>query len=592
MRNATSFEGIAVPVSALAGVPLLEGLGPAELATVAASMRFREFAADEVMVREGQPGESMLVILEGLANELASMADSPAARSRSVFAEGRLVGKLRRGDVVGAMPLITGEPHSATVKTAVATAALELRGDEFRELMARFPPILGNLSRILSGRLVEATRSQARRGRRGEAIALVAAPSLAAAVPEVIAAARAASPGSVESIDAEPSLEDAFARLDDALLEHRTVIVSAELEARTLGLLLEQVDRAIVLAGEDDRHALPLLGPAEDGLELVLAVDAGNAGAARRSGDGAVRTMERSGASGPGGLAPGDVAWLGRHVAATKLGLALGAGGAKGYAHVGALQVLEEAGYTIDYAGGSSIGAIVGSYVALGKNAGEIDATLRDSFTPDTIAEMFKLSLSGQSTGRDTMCRILRETTGDRSFEDTLIPFVAMAVDLTDRVPAPLREGPLWQALMASTALAGMFPPLELDGHRLVDGLALVPVPVGAVSEDGADVTVSVNIMSRDTLPAWPGQAPPEPEPQRPGSRMLETLLEVMDVSQLDSSISHAAAADVVVTPRFGPSSWRDFELADQFLAAGREAAEAKLPALQSLARPQATVTT
>ena len=65
--------------------------------------------------------------------------------------------------------------------------------------------------------------------------------------------------------------------------------------------------------------------------------------------------------------------------------------------------MLEEAGYTIDYVGGSSIGAIVGSYVALGKNAGEIDATLRDAFTPDTIAEMFKLSLSGQSTGRDTM---------------------------------------------------------------------------------------------------------------------------------------------------------------------------------------------
>jgi NTE family protein len=158
-------------------------------------------------------------------------------------------------------------------------------------------------------------------------------------------------------------------------------------------------------------------------------------------------------------------------------------------------------------------------------------------------------------------------------------------------VPAPLREGPIWQALMASTALAGMFPPLELDGHRLVDGLALVPVPVAAVAEDGADVMVAVNIMSRETLPAWPGQAPPEPEPERRGSRMLETLLEVMDVSQLDTSVSHAATADVVVTPRFGPSSWRDFELADLFMAAGRQAAEEQLPVLQSLARPQAAVT-
>ena len=276
----------------------------------------------------------------------------------------------------------------------------------------------------------------------------------------------------------------------------------------------------------------------------------------------------------------------------TKLGLALGAGGAKGYAHVGVLEVLERAGYAVDYVGGSSIGAIVGAYVALGMNAAEIDATLRAAFTPEAIAEVFKLSLSGESTGRETMTRILRETTRDRSFEDTEIPFVAMAVDLNAGLPAPLRDGPIWQALLASTSLAGMFPPLEVDERRLVDGLALVPVPVDAVAAEGADVMVAVNIMSRDTLPAWPGEAPPEPEPKRRGSRMLETLLEVMDVSQLDTSVRNAAQADVAVTPRFGPSGWRDFELADLFLAAGRQAAEEQLPTLQSLARPQAAAVT
>ena len=131
-----------------------------------------------------------------------------------------------------------------------------------------------------------------------------------------------------------------------------------------------------------------------------------------------------------------------------------------------------------------------------------------------------------------------------------------------------------------------------MNERRLVDGLALVPVPVDAVAAEGADVTVAVNIMSRDTLPAWPGEAPPEPEPKRRGSRMLETLLEVMDVSQLDTSVRNAAQADVAVTPRFGPSSWRDFELADLFLAAGRQAAEEQLPTLQSLARPQAAAVT
>jgi predicted acylesterase/phospholipase RssA/CRP-like cAMP-binding protein len=585
-RTATSFEGVAVPFAALEGVPLLAGLGPSELVAVAASMRFRDFPAGAVVAREGEPGGTMLVIVDGLANELASMAEGPEARSRSVFAEGRLVGKLRRGDVVGAIPLVTGEPHATTVRTAVATSALELGGDEFGELMARFPAIVANLSRILSDRLAAATRHQARRGARGEAVALIAAPSLAGAVPEILAAARAASPGPLETVDGDHSLDAALSRLDDLLLDHRTVVLAAGLARDTLPLLLEQVDRAVVLVGEGEGDDLPGPATASAPIEIVLATDA--AGGRRR--EGVVRLVKP--VDGAPGLPPADVAWLGRHLARTKLGLALGAGGAKGYAHVGALHVLEEAGYTIDYVGGSSIGAIVGACVALGMSASEVDTTLREAFTPDTVAEVFKLSLSGQSTGRETMRRILDETTSGRSFEDTTIPFVAMAVDLTDRVPAPLREGPLWQALMASTALAGMFPPLELDGHRLVDGLALVPVPVAAVADDGADVMVSVNIMSRETLPAWPGQAEPEPEPERRGSRMLETLLEVMDVSQLDTSISHAARADVVVTPRFGPSSWRDFELADLFLAAGRQAAEEQLPVLQSLARPQAAVTT
>ena len=104
-----------------------------------------------------------------------------------------------------------------------------------------------------------------------------------------------------------------------------------------------------------------------------------------------------------------------------------------------------------------------------------------------------------------------------------------------------------------------------------------------ALAEEGFQL-----LMSRETLPAWPGQEPPPPAEERLGSRMLETLLEVMDVSQLDTSVRHAAQADVVVTPRFGPSTWRDFELADLFLAAGRQAAQEQLSALQSLARPQA----
>jgi NTE family protein len=135
--------------------------------------------------------------------------------------------------------------------------------------------------------------------------------------------------------------------------------------------------------------------------------------------------------------------------------------------------------------------------------------------------------------------------------------------------------------------MAGLFPPRVQDGQRLVDGLALVPVPTDAVAAVGADIIVSVNLMSRCTLPAWPGDAVSSAEEETTTrSRMLDTLLEVMDLTQLDASEQHAARADVVITPRFGPGTWREFELADRFLEAGRRATEEQLPRLAELASP------
>jgi predicted acylesterase/phospholipase RssA len=116
-----------------------------------------------------------------------------------------------------------------------------------------------------------------------------------------------------------------------------------------------------------------------------------------------------------------------------------------------------------------------------------------------------------------------------------------------------------------------------------------VPVPTAAVIEDGADIVVAVNLLGADGLDRWPGVPEPEPEPEPQKRRRrgpLDTMLEAMDMSQLDTSARHAALADVTITPRFGPAEWRDFHLADLYLAAGREAAREQLPALQALARP------
>jgi NTE family protein len=572
------------PLQALRRAPLFEGLDDDALEQVLAAAALQSFEPQDELCRAGEPAGRMWLIVNGLVHEVGD--------------EAAVLARRRRGETIGAAALLAGEAYPATVVATIPTLALSFDGPALAAIAGRHPAVTANALGEVTRRLASANARRADPVDHplGEAVALFVGESLATSVTDVVAATRRASPGSVELVDARVRADTALAALDDLLPRHRTVLVAAELRDPMLPLLLDQVDRAVAIVSDDAEARTVAALASEPAIERhpVEVVMMGASDASRPRGlthvQGAIpvtRLVIGERAAG-NALPPHDLAWLGRHLSRTKLGLALGAGGARGYAHVGVLGVLEEAGYTVDYVSGASIGAIVGALVALGLKAGDIEAMLRSGFDPDAVEEMFKLALSGGSTGLETITRVLGDMTAGRSFDDVEIPLTVMSVDLDAQSAAPLRAGPLVEALLAATALAGMFPPYELGGRRLVDGLALVPVPTGSVIEDGADVTVSVNLMSRDTLPAWPGEEPlPAPEARRRGSRMLDTLLAVMDLAQLDNSVRHAALADVPLTPRFGPNSWRDFHLADQFLAAGREAANSGLPELRRLAQPQ-----
>src|SRR5262249_2266474 len=154
-------------------------------------------------------------------------------------------------------------------------------------------------------------------------------------------------------------------------------------------------------------------------------------------------------------LTDADTTWIARHLTRTKLGLALGAGGAKGYAHVGVLEALEQAGYTVDYVGGSSIGGFVASQVALGYKAREVECRLRGAFSAENTAQLFKSPLVG-AAGMETLTGLLKEATKGAFFSHTQLPLVIMAVDLTARAPVAQRRGPLWEALLAALSVAGV----------------------------------------------------------------------------------------------------------------------------------------
>lgn len=555
---------------------LFAGLSAAEVELVQSRARDRTFEPGEALCRAGEPGDRCWVITSGLVDVLGA-------------GDGAVVARQRKGATIGEVAAILAEPHPETVVASIRTTALELSAGDLAELVHRFPAILVNVVRTTHDHLAQARARSAER-ELGETVAVAAGPSLRGASARLVAMAQITTPRSVTTLDRDLSFAGALTAADDLVSAHATVLLPAELDAATIEALTREAHRVVALAGTAEEAAsLGELRRADAGAGEVEVVLVGP-DALRASRDWpahasprVIRTCAR-GDTAP--LDDDDLRWLARHLTRTKLGLALGAGGAKGYAHIGVLQVLQEAGYMVDCVAGSSIGALVGTYLALGDSAETIDRTLRDSFSPEAVAEIFKPSLSGRATGLELMTRLLRETTSERTFADTVIPLTVMAVDLSARAPAPLREGPLWEALLAATALAGVFPPHERDGHRMVDGLALVPVPTGAVIDDGADVTVAVNLIGPETLPAWPGGPPPEPPPERRRRGVLDNLLEVMDLSQLADSVWHTELADVPITPRFGPGEWRDFHLADLFLQAGRAAAEEQLSELRALALP------
>jgi NTE family protein len=155
-----------------------------------------------------------------------------------------------------------------------------------------------------------------------------------------------------------------------------------------------------------------------------------------------------------------------------------------------------------------------------------------------------------------------------------------VTADLAAGEPLALRAEPVREAIRAALAIPGLAPPYRHGSRRLVDAVCLTPVPAQCVRDMGADIVVAVNLLSRQSLVDWPREAPPMPAWRRRGAAHLDPVVETLMMLQIDASIRSAAAADIVVTPRFVPSSWRDFHLAELFREAGRAAAEAVLPRL------------
>ncbi|MBW8760638.1 MAG: patatin-like phospholipase family protein [Burkholderiales bacterium] len=247
-----------------------------------------------------------------------------------------------------------------------------------------------------------------------------------------------------------------------------------------------------------------------------------------------------------------------------RIGLALGGGAARGFAHIGVIQVLEEAGIKVDLVAGTSAGSLVAALYASGKSPREMQA-LAESMDEGAITD-WSFPLRGLIRG-EALARFIREKTGGKGIEQMTLPLGIVATDLSDGSSILFRSGDTGTAVRASSAVPAVFQPVKIGQREYVDGGLVSPVPVRFAREMGAQFIVAVDITS-----------PPEKDPPGDAFRMLMQTFSIMGRS---INMFELREADVVIRPKLEGVSSADFTARRRAIQAGREAAQAMLPLLK-----------
>ena len=249
-----------------------------------------------------------------------------------------------------------------------------------------------------------------------------------------------------------------------------------------------------------------------------------------------------------------------------KIGLALGGGAARGFAHVGVIQVLEEAGITPVLVTGTSAGSLVAALYASGKNGAQLQK-VAETMEESTIAD-WTLPFFGRGVLRgEALAKYVNLQVGQKPIEAMPMPLGIVATDLNSGNDMLFQRGDTGTAVRASSAVPAVFTPVKINGHEYVDGGLSSPVPVRAARKMGAELVIAVDISS-----------PPEGSS---ASGTIEVLLQTFSIMGKSINGFELKDADVVVRPVLTGVSSSDFSSRKRSIEAGRQAMLQALPQLR-----------
>lgn len=471
-----------------------------------------------IVYREGDPANTMFFLISGRLR--VSRRDDHGAL--------QLYNEIRPGESVGEAGLILQQPRAADITALRDSTVALLSQVDFERLLVLHPLALNRVfSRAIFNHLRHASQVVERRHAQIFAVVPLQPGPLAHEV--ALSLARAFSQvGRAHHVrpDAERSTDPARTgawmgkdRYDELEEQYDFLIYEGDLQSLSwTKQAFRQADQ-IVFVATPDASAQP------GELELQLAGEPGfdmkrkhlvllhpaqaevPAGLVRWS---TGRDLERVYPIRSGHL--GDFARLARFLNGKAVGVVLGGGGARGFAHLGVLRALDRAGIVIDLIGGNSMGALLGAQVACDLPLDEIrERTVRFARGGERPTIPVISIVSGRRVERD-----LRRMFGERTVDQLWRPFFAAACNLSRACTTVQDSGPLWRAVLASNSPVGLFPPVLYNGDLLVDGAILENVPVAAMrarlgtpleKRRGNGTVIAIDVDVRDYMgvdPAWP----------------------------------------------------------------------------------------
>lgn len=250
-----------------------------------------------------------------------------------------------------------------------------------------------------------------------------------------------------------------------------------------------------------------------------------------------------------------------------RIGLALGGGAARGFAHVGVIQVLEEAGIRPSLVVGTSAGSLVAAIYASGKTGAQLQQialTMEEATITDWTLPIFN---NGMLRG-DALARYVNGQVGLKVIEDMPLPLGVVATDLQSGQGMLFQRGDTGTAVRASSSVPGVFQPVKISGREYVDGGLVSPVPVRYARQMGAELVIGVDISS-----------PPE---GNLASGVLQILLQTFSIMGKSINTFELKEADVVLRPALNGVGSSDFGARRRSIEAGRQAMLQMLPQLKA----------